>query len=82
MANTKQATVEPEVESLHDADADPMVRNGAAERRAEEAQKEAQMAPDQCVPGGRYEVNGQIVDANGKPLKGESNADDAADATP
>ena len=24
---------------------------------------------DTTIPGGRYEVNGQIVDANGKPIK-------------
>ena len=26
---------------------------------------------DETEPGGRYEVGGQVVDANGKPLMGE-----------
>lgn len=32
---------------------------------------------DVTVEGGRYEVGGQIVDANGKPLKGGKSESDA-----
>ena len=32
-------------------------------------------ASDTTVPGGRYEVNGKLVDANGKPIK-ESKKDE------
>jgi hypothetical protein len=36
---------------------------------------EAAVAADQTVPGGRYLVNGELVDANGKPIKGEKGED-------
>jgi protocatechuate 3,4-dioxygenase beta subunit len=34
-------------------------------------------ASDTTIPGGRYIVNGKVVDANGNPLKGEKAEDGA-----
>lgn len=42
-----------------------------AKKASAKAEKEAAVkrAPDETIPGGRYEVNGKLVDANGKALE-------------
>lgn len=38
--------------------------------REQDAATEPEPDANETVPGGRYIVNGQTVDANGKPVKG------------
>jgi hypothetical protein len=47
-------------------------------RQALEAQRQAEeLQMDETVKGGRYLVGDQIVDANGEPVKGEKQEEDA-----
>ena len=41
----------------------------ATTQKPDEPKNETPQKLDETVPGGRYEVNGTIVDANGKPVK-------------
>jgi hypothetical protein len=43
---------------------------------AEVAEEVAEQELDETVEGGRYEVNGKIVDANGQPLKRGKSSDE------
>jgi hypothetical protein len=53
-------------------------KNAAAEM-AQVAEDVATQELDETVEGGRYEVNGKIVDANGQPLKRGKSSDDDED---
>jgi hypothetical protein len=53
---------------------------GAEEARAADLADQAQDVEenhrDETVPGGKYEVGGRMVDANGQPLKGKKSDDE------
>ena len=53
-------------------EADAAAKTAKAAPKAKATEPEPEPAPtraDTTVPGGRYVVNGQTVDANGKPIK-------------
>ncbi len=69
MATPRRAQTDEQVFSGYDPDADPMVRNGAEQQPASDEGE--QTRTDECAEGGRYEVGGKIVDANGKPIESD-----------
>lgn len=52
-----------------DAQADAAEAQAEQMREAAEQREDPEQRLDETVDGGRYEVNGQMVDAEGKPLK-------------
>lgn len=44
-------------------------QNEASRALAEAAEEAAERQLDTTEPGGKYEVNGELVDANGEPIK-------------
>jgi hypothetical protein len=49
------------------AEADAKATKAAEAKARKDA--EAKRPLDETIPGGRYEVNGKLVDANGKPIE-------------
>ncbi len=83
MATAKNTEPTEPIVAAEEAVAEPVAAEeavaepaAAEEAVAEPAAAEQENRPDETIPGGRYLVGNQLVNANGKPIRGSKEGED------